>query len=455
MTPQMFDVVIVGGGPAGLAAAAQCARAGVTVAVIDSQQEPGGQIYRAAERRAGFSDVEANHGATLVRDARAAGMHWFGGQSVWQVTPDLQVFLADGQHARRLQGRQLILATGAHERPMPIPGWTLGGVMTAGAGQILLKSARTVPNGEVWLAGNGPLLLLLAWQWLKVGVTVRGVLDTTPRGSMIRALRYLPAALPAWRELTKGLRWRVALQRAGVSWVHVDGGLQAIGRDRIESVAWESKGRRHEAPANALFLHQGVIPHVRLLQAMGGDLRWDARQRCFAPVLDEWGSSSVPGVGIAGDGGGIAGAAAAECLGHIAALQALHALGRIDTASRDARARPLRRELVRISSMRPFLDVAFAPAPDLLVPLSDSVNVCRCECVSAGQVRDAMVNGAVTAQEIKLATRCAMGPCQGRQCASTLQEMVSSVSGEPMRPLRMRSPVEPVSLGELADLADI
>jgi thioredoxin reductase/bacterioferritin-associated ferredoxin len=454
MNEQAFDLVIVGGGPAGLAAAAEAAGAGATVAVVDHQMEPGGQIFRAAERRAGLGDAEADHGAALVKAARAAGMRWFGGQSVWQVTPDLRVFLGDGSRAHFLQARHLILATGAHERPMPIPGWTLPGVMTAGAGQILLKSARTVPQGDIWLAGSGPLLLLLAWQWHKAGVALRGVLDTTPRGNLVRAARHFPAALPAWRELMRGVHWRLALMRAGISWTRVDGGLQALGTERIERVAWQSDGKRHEAAADGLFLHHGVIPHTRLAQGVGASMRWDERQRCHAPVVDEWCSSSVPGVAIAGDGGGIAGAAAAERQGRIAALQALYRLGLLDEQVRDRRAAPLRQQIAHYVGMRPFLDVAFAPANSALAPTDPSTTVCRCECVTAGQVREVIAAGATSVQEVKLATRCAMGPCQGRQCAATLQELVSAQTGSPMQFLRQRSPAEPVTLGEWANLAN-
>ena len=452
MTDLNFDVVVIGGGSAGLAAAAEAGQAGATVAIIDNQREAGGQIYRAAERRAGPHDPEATYGATLVQQAREAGMHWLGGQSVWQVTPAREVLCTDGSTARRVRARRLILATGAQERPMPIPGWTLPGVMTAGAGQILLKSAKTVPTGDVWLAGSGPLLLLLASQWLAAGVAIRGILDTTPRSNLWHALPHLPAALPAWRELLRGVRWRNGLRHAGIPWHRVDGGLQAIGRDRIEGVSWQTAGQQHEHRADALFLHQGVIPHARLLQSMGGAMHWDEVQDCFTPTVDSWYESSIPGVAVVGDSGGIAGAGAAETQGRLGALAALYALGLIDVVKRDAREHPLRRQLARQLCIRPFLDAAFAPAGEYLAPKDESVTVCRCECVTVGQVREALDHGAHTVQEVKLATRCAMGPCQGRQCATTLNHIVTHFTGTTQQPLKVRSPAEPVTLGAWADL---
>jgi thioredoxin reductase/bacterioferritin-associated ferredoxin len=454
MTDANFDIVVIGGGPAGLAAAAEAGQAGATVAIIDNQLEAGGQIYRAAERRASPHDPEATHGATLVQLAREAGMQWLGGQSVWQVTPAQEVLCTDGKTARRVRGRRLILATGAQERPMPIPGWTLPGVMTAGAGQILLKSAKTVPTGDVWLAGSGPLLLLLASQWLAAGVALRGILDTTPRGNIWSALPYLPAALPAWRELLRGLRWRNGLRYAGIPWHRVTGGLRAVGQDRLECVAWQTADQQQEYPADALFLHQGVIPHARLLQSMGGAMHWDEAQACFTPVVDHWYASSIPNVAVVGDSGGIAGAGAAETQGRLGALAALFALGVIDTDKRDARARPLRRQLARQLCMRSFLDAAFAPAPNYLIPPDPSVTVCRCECVTLSQVRIALDQGAHTVQEVKLATRCAMGPCQGRQCATTLNHIVTQFTGATQQPLKVRSPAEPVTLGAWAELYD-
>lgn len=457
MSPLSFDLVIIGGGPAGLAAAAIAAQAGVSTAVIDSQAEPGGQIYRAATRRAkSDGDAEVKHGAQLVTQAFTNGMQWLGGRSVWQVTPELQIYVSDGTTVQRVTARRLIVATGALERPMPIPGWTLPGVMTAGAGQILLKGSRIVPDGDVWMAGSGPLLLLLAAQWVRAGVSIRGVLDTTPLGNVARAFPHSLGAVAAWPELRRGLTWWREIQRAGVPWIRVDGRIAAEGRHRLERIVWAKSGRVKDARATTLFLHQGVIPNARVVQSLGAEMRWDALQRAYAPIADEWGCTSLAGVYIAGDCGGIVGAGAAEVQGKIAALHALHALGRLDRRALDDRAVPLRRELRGHLRMRPFLDAAFMPAKRLLTPKEDGVVVCRCEGVTAGSIRQALNEGAPTANDVKLATRCAMGPCQGRQCSDSLQEIVAAHRAtlpSATSSLLVRSPIEPVTLGELAQLA--
>lgn len=457
MSSLSFDLVIIGGGPAGLAAAAIAAKAGVSVAVIDGQAEPGGQIYRAATRRAeSGGDAEVKHGAALVAQALANGMQWLGGRGVWQVTPELQVYVSDGTRVQRVTARRLIVATGAMERPMPIPGWTLPGVMTAGAGQILLKGSRLIPEGDVWMAGSGPLLLLLAAQWVRAGVSIRGVLDTTPFSNAAGAFPHALGALAAWSELRRGLTWRREIRQAGVPWIRVDGRIAAEGRERLERIVWTKGDRVQEAPATALFLHQGVVPNARVVQSLGAEMRWDTLQRSYAPVVDEWGCTSLTGVYVAGDCGGIVGAGAAEVQGKIAALHALHALGRIDSMARDHHAVSLRRELRRHLRMRSFLDAAFTPAKRFLVPMEDETVVCRCEGVTSGTIKQALNDGAPNVNDVKLATRCAMGPCQGRQCSDTLQEIVAAHRAtlpSAASSLLVRSPIEPMTLGELAQLA--
>ncbi|HYH37673.1 MAG TPA: (2Fe-2S)-binding protein [Azospirillum sp.] len=455
-----YDLIIVGGGPAGLAAAVQAADLGLRTLLIDEQPEPGGQVYRAVER-AGRDGLAARlgpdygRGAVLAAAFRACGADYEPGAQVWQAEPGWTVHLTRDGRSRAVQGAQLLLASGAQERPVPIPGWTLPGVMTVGAAQLLLKASRMLPEEPVWIAGSGPLPLLYASQLVAMGGRLAGYLDTTPRGRWRAALRHLPGALANAAYLRKGLALRWALLRAGVPVWRVEA-VEACGAGRLESVRFRTRRGVREAPARVLLLHEGVVPNAHAGMALGCAQVWDEAQQAFRPQLDAWGAGSVTGLWVAGDGAGIAGARAAEIGGRLAALGAAHALGRIDAAARDALAAPLWRERGRHVRVRPFLDALFRPRRSVLVP-PDDVIACRCEEVTVGRIREAVALGAVGPNQVKAYTRCGMGPCQGRQCAATLVQVIADATGGTPAAVgypRIRPPLKPITLGELATLAE-
>lgn len=208
------ELLVVGAGPAGLSAAATAAALGVDTVLLDEQPAPGGQIYRAitttpvTDRRILGDDYW--HGASLLEPFKASGARHEPGATVWSVSrmtaPDpeesFEVGYSVGGEARLLHARHILLATGAQERPFPIPGWTLPGVVTAGAGQILLKSAGLVPGGRAILAGCGPLLYLIAWQYLNAGVKIDRILETTPPGRLKQALPHVFDFLRSPRSIT-------------------------------------------------------------------------------------------------------------------------------------------------------------------------------------------------------------------------------------------------------------
>lgn len=170
------DLIVIGAGPAGMTAAATAANLGLTTVLLDEQPEAGGQIYRAVDRAdphvARLLGPDYRHGATLTQALRASGAEVRHETLVWDVSRDLTVTALQGGHALQVQAPQVIAATGAIERPSPIPGWTLPGVFNAGAAQIAMKGAGLVPTGPVVLAGAGPLLLLVACQLLDAGVRI-------------------------------------------------------------------------------------------------------------------------------------------------------------------------------------------------------------------------------------------------------------------------------------------
>ncbi len=235
MKPAHCDVLVVGGGPAGMAAATTAAGLGLSTRLLDEQRAPGGQIYRgittvpaALAQRLG---ADYTRGRTLAAALAASGVDAEFDATVFDLDAELNVAWLAGGAAREVAARHLILATGAMERATPVPGWTLPGVMYAGAAQLLLKTAASVPSGRVVLAGNGPLLLLVANQLADAGADVVAVVETTRFADMLGAARHLPRALRAGGTLVKGLAMMRALRQRGLRWIRGAAGS----RSRVRS----------------------------------------------------------------------------------------------------------------------------------------------------------------------------------------------------------------------------
>jgi NADPH-dependent 2,4-dienoyl-CoA reductase/sulfur reductase-like enzyme len=457
-----WDVVVIGAGPAGLAAATLLAEQAVRVLTLDEQPAPGGQIYRSIERAAEHPALLAAlgpdyaYGAALAARFRASGAAYRPGSMVWQVTPEREVWFSDGVRSQCARADVVILATGAMERPVPVPGWTLPGVMTVGAVQIMLKSG-VVPDEAFVIAGSGPLLYLLVQQCLAAGVRPAAVLETASRANRWRSLPHLAQAMtnrPGRRDLAKGLGMIATLRRSGVRYFRQVRDIRIEGTDAVSGIAFHSGRARHRIATRLVALHEGVIPAQQMPRSIGCAFAWDAVQRCFSPVLDAWGASSVDGVMVAGDAGGIGGARAAEHAGRLAAFDALRRLGRIDAAKRDALAVEDRRARQAHLLVRRFVDVLYAPRDEVLRP-ADDVVVCRCEEVVAGAVRDVVRQGCLGPNQAKAFLRAGMGPCQGRLCGPVVTELIADARGVGPGEVgyyRIRAPLKPVTVGELAGL---
>jgi NADPH-dependent 2,4-dienoyl-CoA reductase/sulfur reductase-like enzyme len=448
----MTDVLVIGAGPAGMSAALELQTAGLAVTVVDDQPAPGGRIFAAIETRAAHG-AEDQAGAALVARFRTGGGSYLPATEVWQIESGPRVFLTREGRASMLEPRFVLLATGAQERPMPFPGWQLPGVMTVGAAQILLKTARQIPNEPVWLAGSGPLLLLYAHQLMAAGGAVAGILDTTPPGRGAASAKLLPAALGyGWRDLVRGLGW--LLQMRGVPIIRDVIAIEATGGDRLAAVRYVARGGASgEIATSLLLVHDGVVPGLHATLAAACAHRWNPVQRCFEPVLDRFGASSNPAIFVAGDGAAIGGGRAAMLSGRLAAIGIARAADKLSAADAERAAAPLCHGLAAAAGFRRFLDALYPPV-EILIP--DATLLCRCEEVTAGQVRDALKGRPHLGPDgVKIATRAGMGPCQGRQCGASLTRLVAEAHGA--RPddigfLRIRPPLKPLTLGELAAL---
>ncbi len=447
-----YELVVIGGGPAGLAAAALAARAGVSTVLFDENPGVGGQIYRAitstpVKNRAILGE-DYWDGAALADEAKASGALIVSGATVWSLDRQRLVGVSIGGKARVIEAGRVIIATGSQERPFPIPGWTLPGVMTAGAAQTALKAQGLVVGGRTVLAGSGPLLWLLAAQTLRAGGTIDAILDTTPRRNWLQAAVHLPdfALSPYFGKglaLLREVRAKVPVHRVDT--------LEAVGTDRVREVVFSGAGGTRRLPVDLLLLHQGVVPNVNLANAAGVAHVWNDRQLCFVPVLDADFGSSVPGIAVAGDGAGIAGGTAAAERGRIAAIAAVRAL-KPEAAVPDTQA--IRQRLQREEMGRAFLDWLNRPADAFRMPVGDTI-ACRCEEVTAQQVRETAQMGCEGPNQMKAFLRCGMGPCQGRLCGLTVTELIAAerkTSPDEVGYYRLRPPVKPITLAELASL---
>ncbi len=455
------DIVVIGAGPAGMAAATLAARSGARVTLLDEQDGPGGQIWRsitsASKARLQTLGPDYAAGLTPAQDFAQSGAEHIRRATVWQVTREGVVNYLSAGASCSIRAKRVILCSGAMERPFPIPGWTLPGVMTAGAAQILLKSADTVPTQPAVLAGCGPLLYLLAWQYVRAGVPIAAIIDTTDAADYRRAVPHLATALRAWPYLKKGLALLRVLRQRRVPFFKGATDLKIEGDDAARAIQFVSGGKNHRLETGLILLHQGVVPNTQFTWALRAPHSWDAAQLCWRPDTDELGRLvGVEQVLVAGDGRGIGGAGAASIQGRLAALAALQDLGLLSTDKVLPQMDAARRELQDHMRIRPFLDALYRPKDANRIP-ADGVLVCRCEEVTAGAIRGFVELGCTGPNQTKSFGRCGMGPCQGRLCGLTVTEVIAEarkISPQEVGYYRIRPPIKPITLAELAATRD-
>jgi NADPH-dependent 2,4-dienoyl-CoA reductase/sulfur reductase-like enzyme len=454
------NALVIGAGPAGMSAAIGMRAEGLTVLVVDEQPAPGGQIWRGVEAVAAtptgkLLGAEYRSGAELVDRFRVCGALYEPQTQVWQIEPGWRVFMTRDGKAEAVDADQVVLALGAQERPAPFAGWTLPGVLTVGAGQILLKTSRQIPTEPVWIVGSGPLPLLYMAQLLRTGGKIAGWLDTAPSDAWRRALPWAGAALLGLGDLVKGIGWLSEIRAAGVKRVRDVVDVRALGDGRLEAIEYtRADGTVTSASASVLLSHEGVVPSIHMTRALECAHSWNEQQACLVPDLDEWGQTSKPGIFVAGDGAGIAGAKVALVRGELTALGVALTAGRLGVEAARAQAAPLRKKLRGLLRLRPMLDALYPPRAKIFSP-SDETVVCRCEELTAGEIRKAAKLGQPGPNQLKAYTRAGMGPCQGRQCGYTVAHIVATAQKRHISEVgfyRVRPPLKPITLGELASL---
>ncbi|OIJ99950.1 FAD/NAD(P)-binding oxidoreductase [Streptomyces sp. MUSC 14] len=455
-------LAVVGAGPAGLAGALAAASRGVRVTLVDAADRAGGQFYRQPAPALNARRPQALHhqwrtwrrlADCLARHTEAGHLTYLTDHHVWCVQRESGSFAVhallgpEQEEGVTVHADAVLLATGGYERVLPFPGWTLPGVVTAGGAQAMLKGGLVLPGRTVVVAGTGPLLLPVATGLAAAGARVAALVESAGPAALLRRAPGL-AAHPG--ELAEGAWYAGLLARHRVRVLARHTVVAAHGTDRLTAVtvaALDRAGRirpgtARRIPCDSLAVGHGMLAHTDLAETLGCALagpavRVDAEQR-----------TDVPGVWAAGEATGIGGAALALAEGHIAGRSAA---ARMRGTVPDPRAwAAADRARSRHRAFSAVLDTVYAPPAGWAERIPNDTVVCRCEEVTAGEVRTAARTlGATDLRSAKLLTRAGMGWCQGRMCAPA----VAGLTGCPLAAGR-RPFARPVPLGVLAGLPD-
>lgn len=452
LVPQELDaeIAIIGAGPAGLTAAVHAATAGADVVVLDERGEPGGQYFKPrSEGYRGRFTIDRQHrrGDDLRARALACGARVFGFQSVWFARHDesgfeLRSFGSSG--GLRLRARAVILASGAFERPVMVPGWTLPGAMTIGAAQTLARRYGVAPGRRILVAGHGPLGLQLASELNALHCRVVALAERARPRFRSAAIA---AAIAAPRLVADGAGYRIAAFRAKVP-VMSGWELSAIiGEDQVTGAELRqiSTGRTRRFEVDCVAAGVGFAPQLELARLLGVPITTDLSTGLISPERTPEGRTPVQGVWIAGDAGGLGGAEVALCQGELSAAAALEHVGKSSSAD----VMPSRKRLRRAQKFQAALWSLFA-APECAPPTDETI-LCRCESVTAMTARAAIAKGASDPAVLKRRTRIGMGRCQGRYCLPQALRLLNEVGHgtAPEALFAPQIPARPMPLGAL------
>jgi thioredoxin reductase len=466
MRSSPYDVLVIGGGPAGLAAAVEATGAGLAVCVVDERPTFGGQIFKQPGR--GFRVTSARalghdyaRGRRLIEAAERSGATVLPRTSAVAIRGTSVVLVEDDAHARAVEARRVIVAAGAHDRPVVFPGWTLPGVITAGGAQSLVKTQRVVPGQAIVFAGSGPLALAFPAQLRAHGANVTLVLEAGPAPSARDIVRLLRASRGNERLLRDALAYRARLARDRVPLRYRRIVVRAEGHGRVAQVVhaaadagWRPvPGTEETVSADTLCVGYGFQPSTELLRLAG--CAFDDDEDLGGPVVvrDEWLRTSVEGISAAGDGTGVTGSHAAADEGRLAALGAALDLGAASREEATRRAGPLRRNLALKEAFRAALRPLHAVGSGIYELADGDTVVCRCEELTAAEL-DRAIASSTDVNAVKAISRVTMGMCQGRNCQRHVAAAIARRHGRSMGELAVatpRMPVRPVAIAAVAD----
>ena len=461
-----YQAIVLGMGPAGMAAAMELARNGIKTAIVDQAQSPGGQVYRQSPREfssdfgAGSNPRKLVGKALLKEFNRAAdGLDIITEAAVWGSFEPGRLNMLHNGELMDLGFQKLVICEGARERTIPFPGWTLPGVLSVGGLQKMLANQGLVPGKRVLISGSGPLLMAAGANLVKAGGKPAGIFDAA---STMDMLPLLPQLMRQKGLLKEALYYMSALL-SGKTLVRTGWAvIRARGDERVREATicrvdgdWHPvAGTERTIEVDAIAVGYGFQAMCRSVRLFGCALEYDSSAHALKPRTDEFQRTTKPEVYAAGDGAGIGGAGMAEIQGRIAGLHAAHALDGIKRGAFEGLARPWLERRQKLASYTKVLDKVFTPKDGIYGIMDRDTIVCRCEGVSAGKIWDHIDQGRRDLLALK-PVRVAMGPCQGRGCESVALEMLRLKGIDPAQtaPLGFRPPLSPLPISILEEYA--
>ena len=443
------DLLVIGAGPGGLAAAEAAASLGADVLLLDERKFPGGQFYKqtAPDLNRKALDRQQQSGAKAIDAALDAGARMIGDAAVWGVF-DGPVFCVETSGAAlTVLPRATVVATGAYERPRVVPGWELSGVMTTGAAQSLWRTYRSLPGRKLAFAGNGPLNFQVALEVSRAGAEVALVAEAaaSPFARLLCASAML-ASDPLLALKGFSMVAELAARRIPVRYGTVIQGIEASG-DQIAAHFASENGRAETVHVDALCMNYGFHPQNEILRLLNVQFDYDSTRRQLVPKRDARFETSVDGVFAVGDCCGTMGAPASIEEGRIAGFAAAS----LATGCPATKIKP--RRLARIRRFQRSLWKLFAAEPQDFEDIGESALVCRCEGIDKSRIDKLISNGIFDMGAVKRATRIGMGRCQGRYCAQIVAPHAARAASRTIdeyASFAPRVPIKPVAISMIA-----
>ena len=463
MKPKRYDVAIVGSGLSGIVAANTLADHNLNVVLLDENIHIGGQILRTIPERLGThtlseSDKVRKTGFRFIDNIKQKKITVMNQTVVMAIYPERELLVEEnGKNVFTIKPEVILFATGARERFLPFKGWTLPGVISTGAVQVLMKSSGILFSKKILIGGSGLFLYSVAHDFVKNGGTVVAVLEQT---SMVDKFAFLTQVPYQFSKLAEGAGYVSKLLFSGVPIRHSTKIIEARGDQYVREVITAKvdqkgavrRGSERIYQTSALAIGYGFTPNIELPQLAGCELEYEEGKGGWVVKVTDALETSVQNIYAAGEITGIGGALKSLHEGVLTALSILKKLEKIEDREFLPQFQNLTRQRRHHLSFGNYFNALYKIPDEAITAIPDETVICRCEDVTMGNIRKTLSDGFQTPGAIKRATRIGMGRCQGRICGSVLYDIVAAYTKKPgskIPLLSVRPPVKPISLGSL------